>query len=150
MAQQEINWNYETAKEFIVFWGHDPSLVHSVALSAFKKHKQQPLFITNDGIEIFNGDFFYSLDKSGIFRHMAIPGGPQYEFTFSTVTAAGEFNIESKKFAPHKQTFQQVVDPVIKWLAENHNPHTKVFIDNSSAELLNGIEGFGNDKYIKD
>lgn len=44
---------------------------------------------------------------------------------------------EGFKLAQPK-TFEQVVIPVIKFMNDNHHPHCKVIIDNSSAELVEG------------
>lgn len=35
-------------------------------------------------------------------------------------------------------TFEIAVEPAIRFLFKNHNPHTKIFIDYSNAELLSG------------
>lgn len=34
--------------------------------------------------------------------------------------------------------FEKAVNPAIRYLFKNHNPHTKIYIDYSSAELLQG------------
>lgn len=34
--------------------------------------------------------------------------------------------------------FNKAVEPAIRYLLQNHNPHTKIHIDYSSAELLQG------------
>ena len=41
-------------------------------------------------------------------------------------------------------------DPMIEWLAENFDPHAKLIIDSTSAELLGGSCAFRTDNYIKD
>lgn len=43
MAQQEIIWNYETAKEFIEFWGHTQkqSSLSTFAKSHYDKNWKQ-------------------------------------------------------------------------------------------------------------
>lgn len=35
-----------------------------------------------------------------------------------------------------KDTFESAVEPVIRYLLKNHNPHTQIHIDYSKAELL--------------
>lgn len=47
-------------------------------------------------------------------------------------------------------TFEDVVRPVMKYLADNYNPHTKIIIENDSAELVQGEVGFITKDYIKD
>lgn len=37
-----------------------------------------------------------------------------------------------------KLTFEKAVEPAIRYLFENHHPHTKIHIDYSVAELLEG------------
>lgn len=39
-------------------------------------------------------------------------------------------------------TLEDVVKPVIEWLATHHHPHTKIIIDSISAELVEGVEMF--------
>ena len=46
--------------------------------------------------------------------------------------------------------FELVVEPVMKWLAENHHPHTKVTIESGSAELLVSTMATVTDKFIVD
>ncbi|GKI83903.1 hypothetical protein [Klebsiella variicola] len=47
-------------------------------------------------------------------------------------------------------SFEDVVNPVIKWLNENANPHTSVSIDATSAHLLTGEIGIHTEEFIKD
>ena len=37
-----------------------------------------------------------------------------------------------------KDDFQKAVEPAIRYLFKNHNPHTKIFINYDTAELLSG------------
>lgn len=46
--------------------------------------------------------------------------------------------------------FDEVVKPVIKWLAENCNPHTKIIIENNFAELVSGEKIFSTLEFLKD
>lgn len=48
------------------------------------------------------------------------------------------------------QTFEEVVTPVIKWLAENGHPHMSIVITNTDAELLEGKEMIVNEGFITD
>lgn len=41
-------------------------------------------------------------------------------------------------FEVDKSDFQKAVEPAIRYLFKNHDPHTKIYIDYSSAELLQG------------
>ena len=46
--------------------------------------------------------------------------------------------------------FELVVEPVMKWLAENHHQHTKAIIESNRAELLVSITATVTDKFIVD
>lgn len=39
--------------------------------------------------------------------------------------------------------FKEAALPLIKWLAENKNPHAKVIVTSIGAELLEGVRGTG-------
>jgi hypothetical protein len=47
-------------------------------------------------------------------------------------------------------SFSFIVDPVIKYLAENHHPHTKIIIESDKAELVESINSHTTDKFILD
>ena len=47
-------------------------------------------------------------------------------------------------------SFDNCVKSVIKYLAENHHPHTKIIIENDKAELVEGIKSIVTDEYIVD
>ena len=49
-----------------------------------------------------------------------------------------------------KQTFEEAVKPLIKWVAENCNPHATVLVDCTSAELLQGSECVINEEFLVD
>lgn len=49
-----------------------------------------------------------------------------------------------------EKTFEEVVRPVIEWLATNKHPHTKIIIQNDRAELFEGVVSFLTNDYIKD
>ncbi len=49
-----------------------------------------------------------------------------------------------------RKQFELAVETVMKYLADNHNPHTKVIIDSDSAELVEGLTVYQNGQYIKD
>ena len=46
--------------------------------------------------------------------------------------------------------FDKAVEPAIRYLLKNHNPHTKIFIDYSNAELLSGEKTHYLNKEIPD
>ena len=49
-----------------------------------------------------------------------------------------------------EKTFEEVIKDVMKWLAENHHPHTTIIITSTNAELVEGIESVVTDEFIKD
>lgn len=49
-----------------------------------------------------------------------------------------------------RQKYREVVEPAIKWLNENCNPHTIILISTNHAELLSGEAIHRTDKFIKD
>jgi hypothetical protein len=46
--------------------------------------------------------------------------------------------------------FEDLVRPVMKWLADNKNPHCKIIIESDRAELVSGDIGFVTQDYIHD
>ena len=49
----------------------------------------------------------------------------------------------------HKK-FEEIIKPVIKYMAENHHPHTTLIIDATHAELLEGIMVISTEEYLID
>lgn len=58
--------------------------------------------------------------------------------------------MEQKTHQQMTNEFIEIVKPVIKWMAENQHPHTKLIIDSKSAELLEGILISETIEFIKD
>ena len=48
------------------------------------------------------------------------------------------------------EEFKRVADELIKWLADNVDPHTKAIVDCTSAELVEGVVVHRNDEHLKD
>lgn len=46
-----------------------------------------------------------------------------------------------KKEIQEEKTFQELAEPLMKWLDEHYNPHTKAILTGSRAEILIGVEG---------
>lgn len=55
----------------------------------------------------------------------------------------GEQNMQEQK------TFEEVVKPVMEWLAKNKHPHTIINIEATRAELLEGVECINADEYVQ-
>jgi len=54
------------------------------------------------------------------------------------------------KYTMEKQTFEQVVKPLMKWLSENKNPHTTAIVTSNVAELVEGVEVVNTDEFLID
>jgi len=50
----------------------------------------------------------------------------------------------------NKMTFADAFSFSMKYLAENHHPHTLAIIDSNSIQLLEGIKIINDDQYIVD
>lgn len=49
-----------------------------------------------------------------------------------------------------QQSFEEAAKPLIKWLNENANPHSKVIVDSTSAELVSGEMIINTQEFLKD
>lgn len=47
-------------------------------------------------------------------------------------------------------SFEAVVQPLMKWLAEHHHPHVQVIVSATTAELVEGLKSFNTFEYLKD
>lgn len=47
-------------------------------------------------------------------------------------------------------SFEEAAKPLIKWLAENVHPHHTAIVDQSSAELLMGLQRVATQEFVKD
>lgn len=46
--------------------------------------------------------------------------------------------------------FHAAAEPLIRYMARTHNPHTRVIVDSTSAELLEGLCAHMTEKYLVD
>ncbi|UFH70561.1 hypothetical protein [Morganella morganii] len=46
--------------------------------------------------------------------------------------------------------FEELIKPVMKYLAENHHPHTSITVTSNSAEMLESAQCVATDEYLKD
>lgn len=44
--------------------------------------------------------------------------------------------------------FNNLVRPIMKWMADNLHPHTKIIIESNSAELVEGCMAVSTDEYL--
>ncbi len=56
--------------------------------------------------------------------------------------------ISNEKLKP--KTFEDAVEPLMKWLCENQHPHTTVIVTNNRAELVEGLQCHITDEFIVD
>lgn len=50
----------------------------------------------------------------------------------------------------NKEEFERIAKEMIKYLCENHHPHTHVIIDCTTAEISEGISCVNTEEYLKD
>ena len=50
----------------------------------------------------------------------------------------------------NKETFEEAVKPIMKWLCEKRNPHTTIIVTCTSAEVLQGAEVLNTDEFLID
>jgi hypothetical protein len=46
--------------------------------------------------------------------------------------------------------FNELVRPLMKWMAENLHPHTKIIVEANNAELVEGCMAVRTDEYLVD
>ena len=56
----------------------------------------------------------------------------------------------SQNLEEQQEKFQEAVRPLMKYLAENHHPHTSVYVTSNTAELLEGQKCLSTNEYIVD
>jgi hypothetical protein len=52
--------------------------------------------------------------------------------------------------ANEPKTFEQAAEPMMKYLAENHHPHTMAEIESNKAILWEGQQSYHNDDFLVD
>ena len=48
------------------------------------------------------------------------------------------------------KTFEEAVEPLMKWMSENQHPHTTAIVTGTIAELVEGLQCHLTDKFIVD
>lgn len=48
------------------------------------------------------------------------------------------------------KTFEEAVEPLMKWMSENQHPHTTVIVTGTRAELVDGLQYHLTDEFIVD
>ncbi len=49
-----------------------------------------------------------------------------------------------------KERFNEAVKPLMKYMAENHQPHTMVVVDSNTAQLYESKRVFQSDEFLVD
>ena len=65
----------------------------------------------------------------------------------------GEQEIKLKKILAGEikdDVFGELCKPLMKYLAENHHPHTKIILESNTAELVEGINCIHTDEFLVD
>ena len=50
---------------------------------------------------------------------------------------------QQEDFQKHA-SFEDIIYPVMRWLDNNHHPHTRIILDSRSAELVEGLKTYIN------
>ena len=59
-------------------------------------------------------------------------------------------NFKMNDYDKKKHEFIELVNPVMKWMAENLHPHTKIIIEANLAELVEGEISYNNNEFLVD
>ena len=49
-----------------------------------------------------------------------------------------------------REEFKNLAWPLIKFINDNFNPHTSIIIDNTSAEIMEGVASYRTEEFWKD
>jgi hypothetical protein len=49
-----------------------------------------------------------------------------------------------------REKFENAVRPLMKYMAENFHPHSKIIVDSSRAELVEGVRSIVTNEFIVD
>lgn len=47
-----------------------------------------------------------------------------------------------------RQAFEEACRPLMQYLSENHNPHTRVIVDSGCSEMLEGLQSFNTTEFF--
>lgn len=49
-----------------------------------------------------------------------------------------------------RKAFEEAAKPLMKYLAENHNPHTSIILTSNTCEIVEGKGSLVTDEFIQD
>lgn len=92
-------------------------------------------------LAVWYGDDVHQPSEAQIWENLAAEDN-----ALDTIAQALEF------YRPEhdRAAFLAVVEPVIKYLAENHHPHASIVINSTTAELVYGELAHHTEKYLRD
>lgn len=59
-------------------------------------------------------------------------------------------NISTEEYQNLRREYEEAVKPAIEWLNKNKNPHTKIIIDTTSAEVVESTSIFNTEEFLRD
>lgn len=136
---EAIQWNGKNLKEVTSFISGKPvDLSEYAAVFAWERYEN---IISDKGLTIntLEGDMKASIDDY-------IIKGVNGEFYPCKPDIFNKTYQESN--SPNAQEFEEVVSPIIKYLAQNFNPYTTVIITSNNAELVESKISFTTNKFI--
>lgn len=136
---EAIQWNGKNLKEVTSFIsGKSVDLSEYAAVFAWERYEN---IISDKGLTIntLEGDMKASIGDY-------IIKGVNGEFYPCKPDIFNKTYHESN--SPNAQEFEEVVSPIIKYLAQNFNPYTTVIITSNNAELVESKISFTTNKFI--
>lgn len=94
------------------------------------------------------GDSFQAIDAE-CFSDIANEITNLIQLIFASEKQQNKLGVKNP-FEEVQNDFDKAVEPAIRYLLKNHNPHTKIYIDYSSAELLQGQQCHNLNKEVPD
>lgn len=58
--------------------------------------------------------------------------------------------LQDELIALENKSFNDLAKDMIKYLNTNHHPHTRIIVDSSSCEIVEGLKCFYTTEYIRD
>jgi hydrogenase maturation factor HypE len=95
-----------------------------------------------------------TIDESISLLESAISRMMQFESTSDKndflLDVVNEYKNELANPTKRSEEFAELVKPLIKYLNEKQDPHTKIIIDCTSAEMVRGEMGFSTNEFLND
>lgn len=74
------------------------------------------------------------------------------QYTYPTVTREPDHRSHLLKQVVNaaKPSYEEVVAPLMQYLADHHHPHVTVIVTSTTAEMVEGLKSFNTNEFIKD